>query len=589
MAIVKMSKIRVLGLLDDKNKVYDYLCNNAKVHISKTYDYKDTFSNDNAKKVEENENLRKDIDSLIDFMESVFGEKEIIEVTKTELEGIKDNQEDVLEVIKSCMSLKNEYQKIKDSIEKEKNLIPILLANKDKLLSELKQNKIINIEIEKDCLASEKLSTIKQNIAQNEDKKKSLEEDICQYKQNLRQIKLYREHIALNEEKSKLDLLIKTTQTTFVLEFFTQKEEQEKVCDGLQKLSPTIISEQVKINDDELPPTLLKNGKLTKQAEFVTDMYSTPSYKERDPNLLVFWFFMIFFGYIMADIGLGITLIFAGLFLSKKSEKGSGAQKLWSLITTGGVFTIVWGILYNSMFGFSVLPFTIMPNPSEQAILTLLICLLMGVIHIACGYFMSGLNAIKQQKIVSAIFDCFMWDVFFIGFLMAGTKFLLDFFSLIDKSSMLAEILAFIQLPGLILMLTSLLIIIVMSARHGKGVFGKAIKAFSSAYGLINLFSDILSYARLFGLMLSGAIIGQQFDQIGLGLMSGGSILGIVFGIVVIVIGNAFNLAMGALGAYIHDCRLQYIEYFGKFYTGEGMPFKAFSPKYKYITIKSED
>ena len=324
--------------------------------------------------------------------------------------------------------------------------------------------------------------------------------------------------------------------------------------------------------------SLMKSGKFTaaQNKGESGDMYSTPSYKERDPNLLVFWFFMIFFGYIMADIGLGITLIFAGLFLSKKSEKGSGAQKLWSLITTGGVFTIVWGILYNSMFGFSVLPFTIMPNPSEQAILTLLICLLMGVIHIACGYFMSGLNAIKQQKIVSAIFDCFMWDVFFIGFLMAGTKFLLDFFSLIDKSSMLAEILAFIQLPGLILMLTSLLIIIVMSARHGKGVFGKAIKAFSSAYGLINLFSDILSYARLFGLMLSGAIIGQQFDQIGLGLMSGGSILGIVFGIVVIVIGNAFNLAMGALGAYIHDCRLQYIEYFGKFYTGEGMPFKAF-------------
>ncbi|MBQ7307579.1 MAG: hypothetical protein IJW82_03530, partial [Clostridia bacterium] len=382
---------------------------------------------------------------------------------------------------------------------------------------------------------------------------------------------------------------IKTTESTFILEFYVQKDDEERVCKNLQAISPTIMSEAVGIRDDELPPTLLKNGKLTKQAEFITDMYSTPSYKERDPNFLVFWFFMIFFGYIMADAGLGITLVIIGMLLAKKSEQGSGSQSLWKLIATGGVFSIIWGTLYNSLFGFSFLPITVMPDPSSQAILTLLICLLMGVIHISCGYFMSGLNAIKQGKIIDSIFDCFMWDVFFIGFLMAGTKFLLDFFGIIDKSSTLAEVLAFVQMPGLILMGASLLLIIIMSARHGKGIMGKVIKSFSSAYGLINLLSDILSYARLFGLMLSGAIIGQQFDQIGLGLMAGGSIFGIIFGVVVIIIGNAFNLAMGALGAYIHDCRLQYIEYFGRFYTGEGIPFKAFSPKYKYITIKSEE
>ena len=121
------------------------------------------------------------------------------------------------------------------------------------------------------------------------------------------------------------------------------------------------------------------------------------------------------------------------------------------------------------------------------------------------------------------------------------------------------------------------------AGRAEKG-FGKVSKGFGAIYGLINIFSDILSYARLFGLMLSGMIIAKTFNDIGSGLFASG-IIGYVFGGAVILIGHTFNLAMGVLGAYIHDSRLQYIEFFGKFYTGEGNKFSPIGSDMKYVYV----
>ena len=138
-------------------------------------------------------------------------------------------------------------------------------------------------------------------------------------------------------------------------------------------------------------------------------------------------------------------------------------------------------------------------------------------------------------------------------------------------------------MPGLIVMLSALLIAAATSGRKEKG-FGKITKGFGTIYGLINIFSDILSYARLFGLMLSGMIIANTFNDIGSGLFAGG-FAGYIIGGVVILIGHAFNIAMGVLGAYIHDSRLQYIEFFGKFYTGEGNKFKPMGSDLKYVYV----
>lgn len=587
MAIVKMSKIQVIGLLEDKEKVYNFLQNNAYIHMVKT-EYGESKTKVNENKSEELEKQREEIDKLIQFMDLTLDIKEDLQdKTVKDIYAIKDRKQEIELKIKDLMVIKDEINEIRKEIEDKKEKIVTLISNNDEKLSTLKQNKIITFEFEEDCLAKEYIAKLRAEISKEEENLDSLNNEIKGYENCVVDIKLYRELLAQEISKANGDNMILSTENTFIMEFFTPTEK-EGIVEEIKKLSPTIVAEKISIGSEETVPTLTKNNKLIKQAEVVTNMYSVPSYKERDPNFLVFWFFLIFFGYIMADIGIGISLCVICYTLAHRIKENNGSKRLWTLVGTGGIFTIFWGIMYNSFFGFSIFPVTIMPDPQSQTILTLLICLLMGVLHISCAYFMKGLNAIKSGSVIDAILDGFLWDTFFLGGLMALTKFLLDFFEIGYGEGAFSKILSAIQIPGLIILSVSLLIIVVFAGRNTKGIFGKIIKGFSSLYGIVNLMSDILSYARLFGLMLSGAIIGQQFDQIGVGLLGKG-FLGAILGVIVIIIGNAFNLAMGALGAYIHDCRLQYIEYFGKFYTGEGTLFTPFKPEYKYIKVNSEN
>ncbi len=110
-------------------------------------------------------------------------------------------------------------------------------------------------------------------------------------------------------------------------------------------------------------------------------------------------------------------------------------------------------------------------------------------------------------------------------------------------------------------------------------------KGFGAAYGIINYASDILSYARLYGLMLSGAVIAQIVSQYAVGFLTGGNVALIVLGALLMVVGHAFNLVMSLLGAYIHDARLQYVEFYGRFFEGEGELFSPLGSKHKYIYL----
>ena len=139
-------------------------------------------------------------------------------------------------------------------------------------------------------------------------------------------------------------------------------------------------------------------------------------------------------------------------------------------------------------------------------------------------------------------------------------------------------------MPGVYMVVGAVVIAMLTAGRNERG-FGKFSKGFGAVYGIINIMSDILSYARLFGLMLSGMIIATTFNDIGFSLMGGGGI-GYLLGGLVMVIGHVFNIAMGVLGAYIHNSRLQYIEFFGKFYSGEGNKFSPLGSELDYVYIK---
>ena len=145
------------------------------------------------------------------------------------------------------------------------------------------------------------------------------------------------------------------------------------------------------------------------------------------------------------------------------------------------------------------------------------------------------------------------------------------------------QIASTVQTVGLIMLLGGLSVAVIFAGRNNKG-FGKVTGAFGSLYGVINLLSDILSYARLYGLMLSGSQVASIFtNTIAVDMLFPLGAVGVIFGVIVIIVGNLFNLAMGVLGAYIHDSRLQYVEFFGKFYEGDGQLFAPLGSKFEHI------
>ena len=230
-----------------------------------------------------------------------------------------------------------------------------------------------------------------------------------------------------------------------------------------------------------------------------------------------------------------------------------------------------------------------MPDPTLSGdegrinvLIILLGCLALGLVQITVGYILKAVNCFRQKQYLDGIFDGLTWVLFNIGLFFAVFNFLTEYFS-IPVAQGVKSFFDTMALPGVIMLGVGLFVAMVTAGRKEK-LLGKFTKGFGAVYGIINLLSDVLSYARLFGLMLSGMIIAQQFNGIGLDLIAVGSI-GYVFGPLVMLIGHTFNIAMGVLGAYVHDCRLQYIEFFSKFYAGEGELFTPLGSQFKFIHL----
>ncbi|MDE7400928.1 MAG: hypothetical protein K2N17_02615, partial [Clostridia bacterium] len=373
------------------------------------------------------------------------------------------------------------------------------------------------------------------------------------------------------------------TQTTFLLEAYVPVEAEDIVRKVLTEASSAIYFEFSKPAEDEVPPTLLKNNKIVKNFEAVTNMYSAPSSREFDPNTVMAFFYSLFLGFIMADMGYGLMMIIGGCFLwFKNRRRDTMINRLGGVFAIGGIFTVIWGVLFNSFFGFALLPFKVMPDlqgvnmswslSGINVPALLIISMLIGVVQIFAGYVCLAVQCWRRGKIWDGIFDGMVWAVFSVGVGLAIAGFVQQF-----NVPILATV-------GGIIAGASLVVAIFTAGRHEK-LLGKFTKGFGSAYGVINYASDILSYARLYGLMLAGAVIADIITSNSVSLIGSGNVAFIILGIAIMVIGHVFNLAIGLLGAYIHDARLQYVEFYGRFYEGEGSLFTPLGSKHKHVYV----
>ncbi len=408
------------------------------------------------------------------------------------------------------------------------------------------------------------ISNIENKINEVKNNKNILIEKLKVYGEKIKEYEnLYDYYMVLRDENKIVENFIKT-KTTFCLNGWLPSKKADSLVKTLTDDYKCYV-ETEKGNKEEGYPVLLENNSFVTPFEDIVNMYSTPSTKDVDPSGIMAFFYIIFFGMMLADAGYGILISLACLFIVKKTKLKKGQGNLIKLMGICGVSTTIWGFVFGSFFGAGT-PALI--NPLEDVMLLMAMSLVFGIVHIYIGLGIKGYTLLRDGDIMDFISDILLWYVFITGVcllvipIVAGD---IGIFAVIGKY------LAIIGAVGIIL----------TGGRAYKG-FMRIFKGVSALYGITGYFGDILSYTRLMALCLSSGVIGQVINL--LGAMAG------PVGIVIIgLIGHAINLFIGALGAYVHTSRLQFVEFFGKFYEGGGEAFVPFKFRTKYTSINEEE
>ena len=430
-------------------------------------------------------------------------------------------------------------------------------------------------------------SSLKEQEREISEKKKAVEGEILSLDTRIKELKIYCDFLGFELEKATESEKMRKTQTTFLLEAYVPKESQEIIKEALDGATDAVWYSFSEPSEDETPPTLLKNNKVIKNFEAVTDMYSPVNYREFDPNTVMAFFYSLFLGFIMGDVVYGLMMFLFGGFIWIRSKRETGMKKLAGVFAVGGIFAVIWGFLFNSFLGMAPLSFTVMPDAMKgryslmgiKIPSVLIISMLIGMVQLCAGYVCKAVQCWRRGDIWGGIFDGLSWAAFMIGLMLAVIGLVEDF-----HLSPLAYAGGIVAGGGLLLA--------ILTAGRKEKFIGKFTKGFGAAYGVINVVSDVLSYARLYGLMLSGAVIAQIISGFVVTGYNGstpflfsGNIAFIILGVILMVVGHIFNLAIGLLGAYIHDARLQYVEFYGRFYEGEGSLFTPLGSKQKYTYL----
>ncbi len=371
-------------------------------------------------------------------------------------------------------------------------------------------------------------------------------------------------------------------EDAFALE--QELESKFQVCVELEAPGP-----------DEEIPVKLKNNFFAAPVEGVLEGYSLPGKHECDPSFIMSFFYYVLFGMMLSDAAYGLLMVLGcGFVLWKFTNIEPGLRKTLKMFFYCGISTTFWGVMFGGYFGDAVSviaktffnsDFTIPPlwfAPLDDPMRLLMFSFLLGVIHLFTGLGIQFYQLAKRKKFADALYDVVFW-YFLVGgliLLLVSTDMFRDMaglnFTMPPVVGTLSAIFAGIGAVG----------IIFTAGRESKSIGKRFLKGLYGLYGVSSYLSDILSYSRLLALGLATGVIATVFNQ--LGSMMGGGILGAIFFTIVFVIGHVLNLAINLLGAYVHTNRLQYVEFFGKFYEGNGRKFAPFTANTKYFKITEE-
>ena len=319
------------------------------------------------------------------------------------------------------------------------------------------------------------------------------------------------------------------------------------------------------VHESEEVPTILKNNNVVSPFESLTEMYSLPKYGEVDPTPLLTPFYMVFFGMMVADVGYGLLILLVTMWLSKKRTLRRDVKKFINLFKILSIPVILWGLIYGSMFGVS-LPISLL-SPTKDMNSILLLSVIFGCVQLLTGLFINGIQLIRKKEYLKSISDAFAWQGVLIGAVL-----------IIVNNNELKN-------SGLILFISSAVLIIFIPVITNQSKSKGLIEGLYSFYGITGYVGDLVSYTRLMALGIAGGSIAGAFNML-VGFMP--PVAKFTVGVVLIIFLHGLNIFLSLLSAYVHGARLQYVEFFGKFFKGGGRKFSPFKPKEKYIDFKTK-
>lgn len=442
-----------------------------------------------------------------------------------------------------------------------------------------KKNHDVQTELKK---INERKSEIQQELA-------NFEEELKVLAKKNEDLEVVHDYFVWERDMMYSDQKAGNTKYSFTLEGWMPLKNLNKIKEKLEEVTNAFEIFEIKPAEGEQAPVAIRNKGLIGSFEAVTNIYGLPLPHEVDPTPFLAAFFIIFFGLCLTDAGYGLVLFIACALALKFLKLPEGMHKLVKLIMLGGIVTFVLGALFGGWFGMTAdqapgfLTYVnqagekafrwqlINPTKGNGPLTFLIVAAILGYVQVLFGIIVNGYWKIKHGKYLDAFFDSFLWLYFLVIMglfgLSKGGIFLADYAGTITY-------LVYFGVGALVL----------TQGRSQKNIILKFLSGVLSLYGLVGYFADVLSYSRLMALGLGTGIIGFAFNTIA-GLVGGIPYIGIVFAIIVILIGHVLNIAISTLGAFIHSSRLQFVEFFGKFMEGGGKAFQPLRKACKYILI----
>ena len=405
-------------------------------------------------------------------------------------------------------------------------------------------------------------------------------ERVAQLGPDVVQLQFYVDYLNARRQALEANAGVGKTDSAVMILAWCREDDLELLEQKLEEVSSAVAIMAEDPGPDENVPVKLENSSLIEPFEVVTNIYGFPSYREMDPTPLLAPFFFIFFGMALTDAGYGLLLMLLAAVALRKLAIPRSGTKLIRLLWMGGLSTVIVGALTGGWFGdlFEMIPLAFLQDmrssitifdPLDNPLLFLGLALGLGVLQVWFGTIIKMYATFQEGYWLDALMDHASW-IFFLPALgvMAFTA---EHPTWADTGQWLA--------------ITGAVWVMLGSARRQSNWLLKPFAGVLGLYGIVDYLSGTLSYARIMALGLATGVIAMVVNQIA-ALGADIPLVGVVIAVVVLIGGHVFNLAINTLGSFIHSGRLQFVEFFTKFFEGSGRGFKPFRAETEFVHIE---